>query len=77
MICGQIDEKGNLCDECDKAYHKECLKDLFVERNPISWFCPECEKKLAAMNKKDPYYDHNLLNVLTGKTPIEEFSPSE
>ena len=72
QICGGVDDQGVLCDECDKAFHKECLGDLYIEKNPVSWFCPECEKSLVANNARDPYYDHDLLRyIATGELDEE------
>lgn len=64
QICGEVEEEGILCDQCDKAYHKHCLKDLLIQRNTLSWFCPDCDKHLLDSNGKDPYYDHQLLTYL-------------
>ena len=63
-ICEKIDERGILCDWCDKAYHKECLGDKYREFNPVSWFCPACHVEMLATNERDPYTDHNFLRYL-------------
>ena len=72
-----MDDEGILCDYCDKAFHKECLGDSFIERNPISWFCPKCERILASENSKDPYCDHDLLTYLaTKELPLDLPAPA-
>lgn len=66
-----------LCDYCDKAFHKECLGNQYTERNPVSWFCPECEKLLSSENVKDPYCNHDLLTYLyKGEFP-DDLAPAE
>jgi hypothetical protein len=76
-ICDQVDDKGVLCDLCDKPYHKSCLGDLYIERNPVSWFCPSCEKLITEENSKDPYFNHDLLNYLHSGDLPDNIPPAE
>ena len=66
-----------LCDWCDKAFHKECLKEKYREANPVSWFCPDCHALLLASNIRDPYTDHNLLNFLVDPESLTNVSHEE
>ena len=34
-----------LCDDCDDAYHLECLKPILLSVPDGNWYCPLCEHK--------------------------------
>ena len=48
-----------------------------MEKNPISWFCPTCEAKLQSENRRDVYYDHELLKFLATKEVNKELDLPE
>ena len=46
-VCSQSDrpEVLLLCDDCDDAYHIECLRPALISVPDGDWFCPLCEQK--------------------------------
>ncbi|CAF4055369.1 unnamed protein product, partial [Adineta steineri] len=47
LICSQTDnpELLLLCEDCDDAYHLECLKSNLMSVPNDDWYCPLCEHK--------------------------------
>jgi hypothetical protein len=46
-VCSKTDRPESLllCDDCDDAYHLECLKPILLSVPDGDWFCPLCEHK--------------------------------
>jgi remodeling and spacing factor 1 len=46
-VCSKSDrpEVLLLCDDCDDAYHIECLRPALISVPDGDWFCPLCEHK--------------------------------
>jgi hypothetical protein len=46
-VCSKSDrpEVLLLCDDCDDAYHLECLRPILLSVPDGDWFCPLCEHK--------------------------------
>ena len=46
-VCAKTDRPESLllCDDCDDAYHLECLKPALLSVPDGDWFCPMCEHK--------------------------------
>jgi hypothetical protein len=46
-VCSKTDRPESLllCDDCDDAYHLECLKPILLSVPDGDWYCPLCEHK--------------------------------
>jgi len=46
-VCSKTDRPESLllCDDCDDAYHLECLKPILLAVPDGDWYCPLCEHK--------------------------------
>jgi remodeling and spacing factor 1 len=46
-VCSKTDRPESLllCDDCDDAYHLECLKPALLSVPEGDWYCPLCEHK--------------------------------
>ena len=46
-VCAKTDRPESLllCDDCDDAYHLECLKPILLSVPDGDWYCPLCEHK--------------------------------
>ena len=46
-VCSKTDRPESLllCDDCDDAYHLECLKPPLLSVPEGDWYCPLCEHK--------------------------------
>lgn len=46
-VCSKTDRPESLllCDDCDDAYHLECLKPALLSVPDGDWYCPLCEHK--------------------------------
>lgn len=53
--CGRGDDEDSmlLCDGCDRAYHKYCLKPKLDVIPDGSWFCPACMSKEGGPVKRE------------------------
>jgi remodeling and spacing factor 1 len=51
-ICSKTDRPESLllCDDCDDAYHLECLKPALLSVPEGDWYCPLCEHKRLCDN---------------------------
>ena len=51
-ICAKTDRPESLllCDDCDDAYHLECLKPILLSVPDGDWYCPLCEHKRLSDN---------------------------
>lgn len=49
-VCAKADrpEALLLCDDCDNAYHLDCLKPILLSVPEGDWYCPLCEHKRFA-----------------------------
>jgi len=55
VVCGSVAIPAALgpmilCDNCDRGFHKNCLK--MKERLPKTWLCPDCTKLPKAAGKR-------------------------
>lgn len=46
-VCSKTDRPESLllCDDCDDAYHLECLRPILLAVPDGDWYCPLCEHK--------------------------------
>ncbi|CAF4475331.1 unnamed protein product, partial [Rotaria sp. Silwood2] len=51
-VCSKTDRPESLllCDDCDDAYHLECLKPILLSVPDGDWYCPLCEHKRLCDN---------------------------
>jgi hypothetical protein len=51
-VCAKTDRPESLllCDDCDDAYHLECLKPILLSVPDGDWYCPLCEHKRLSDN---------------------------
>jgi hypothetical protein len=51
-VCAKTDRPESLllCDDCDDAYHLECLKPILLSVPDGDWYCPLCEHKRLCDN---------------------------
>lgn len=51
-VCSKTDRPESLllCDDCDDAYHLECLKPILLAVPDGDWYCPLCEHKRLCDN---------------------------
>ena len=51
-VCSKTDRPESLllCDDCDDAYHLECLKPVLLAVPDGDWYCPLCEHKRLCDN---------------------------
>ncbi|CAF3842441.1 unnamed protein product [Adineta steineri] len=92
-VCSKSDrpEVLLLCDDCDDAYHLECLRPILLSVPDGDWFCPLCEhRKLSNYlieKLKDLLINFNLIETkrlerdskksLQRKLKIKEYTSDE
>ncbi|CAF3493871.1 unnamed protein product [Adineta steineri] len=56
-VCSKTDRPESLllCDDCDDAYHLECLKPILLSVPDGDWYCPLCEHKRLSDNLVEKY----------------------
>jgi uncharacterized Zn finger protein (UPF0148 family) len=68
-VCSKSDrpEVLLLCDDCDDAYHLECLRPKLLSVPDGDWFCPLCEHKKLSNHLieklKELLINYNLLET--------------
>jgi uncharacterized Zn finger protein (UPF0148 family) len=77
-----------LCDDCDDAYHLECLRPILLSVPDGDWFCPLCEHQKfsnnliekfqeLSMNSKTTEMKQISSKSLKRKMKIKEYSSDE
>jgi hypothetical protein len=56
-VCSKTDRPESLllCDDCDDAYHLECLKPILLAVPDGDWYCPLCEHKRLCDNLMEKF----------------------
>jgi hypothetical protein len=56
-VCSKTDQPEALllCDDCDDAYHLECLKPILLAVPDGDWYCPLCEYKRLSDSLTEKY----------------------
>ncbi|CAF0813692.1 unnamed protein product [Didymodactylos carnosus] len=65
-----------LCDNCDDAYHTDCLKPILLNIPDGNWYCPLCEHKhlceILVEKLKQLIENHKELELKRNQCIIEE-----
>lgn len=64
-----------LCDDCNDAYHIECLRPNLLAIPNSHWFCPLCEQKQLITNLISKYQQKQI--VRRKKIKIKQYSSDE
>ncbi len=56
-VCSKTDQAEALllCDDCDDAYHLECLKPILLAVPDGDWYCSLCEHKRLSDSLTEKY----------------------
>uniref|UniRef100_A0A3B5AYH6 PHD finger protein 21B n=1 Tax=Stegastes partitus TaxID=144197 RepID=A0A3B5AYH6_9TELE len=71
-ICKE-DGELQLCHNCPRAFHPNCLHPPLKPPPRGPWYCPKCQKKLQVLNKENMSWPQNFVqSYVTHKTRQEE-----